>query len=189
VKTLIGGVIDVETTGFSPVQDQVVELGLVLFACDRSSGCLLQIVDQYDGLREPSCKIGYGAYMAHGLGRTALQGCDLDYRRLEEMLEQAAFLIAHNASFDKGFVVRLLPAATAKPWYCSMCGIDWRGKGFSHRGLQPLLAGHGIDPGQAHRALDDARATLQLISCRQANGDTYLSELLDLQGPGFASMG
>jgi DNA polymerase-3 subunit epsilon len=80
--------------------------------------------------------------------------------------------------FTSGFITRLFPAAGSKQWYCSMAGIDWRGKGYPNRRLQDLLLLHGIMPARSHRASDDVRATLDLLSYRQTCGTTYLSELL-----------
>ena len=50
---MLGCVVDVETTGFSPI-DEVVEIGLVLFAFERQNGQILGIIEEYAGLREPA---------------------------------------------------------------------------------------------------------------------------------------
>jgi DNA polymerase-3 subunit epsilon len=173
----LGCVVDVETTGFSPV-DEVVEIGLVLFAFERQSGQVLGIIEEYAGLREPACAIHPGALCVHGLTMDYLRGMRIDVMRVEDILFRTEFLIAHNAAFDARFVVPLFPTAGMKPWYCSMNGIDWRTKGFQSKGLQNLLSWHGIDAEQAHRAVEDARATLALLSMQQGNGMTYLYELV-----------
>ena len=45
--------VDVETTGLDHRSDEVVELAIVLFAYDRSTGRILDIIDNYTGLRDP----------------------------------------------------------------------------------------------------------------------------------------
>lgn len=176
-KLILGGVVDVETTGLSPVQDEIIELCIILFSLDLGTG-QLGIEEEYVGLREPACGIRPAAARINGITRADVYGKDLDYTRVTDIIHRADFLIAHNASFDRNFVTRLFPLAQTKTWYCSMAGIDWRGKGYPNRRLQDLLMLHGIFPGRAHRASDDVKATLELLSYRQSCGTTYLAELL-----------
>jgi DNA polymerase III subunit epsilon len=173
-----GAIVDVETTGFSPEYDEIIEICIILFHFNRETGIIGKVLDEYVGLREPACGIRPGAARVNGITLADVQGKDLDYLKVSAILEQAEFIIAHNASFDRGFLVRLFPQVADKTWFCSMSGINWRGKGFPNRRLQDLLSCHGISPGKAHRARDDVRATLELLSVSQGRGDTYLSELL-----------
>lgn len=174
----IGGCIDVETTGLSPHDDEVIELALVLFFYNHKTGEIAEMLDEYTGLREPDCSISRGASRVHGLTKRKLKGKDLDKGKILALLKQADFLISHNARFDYSFVTPLFPEVAAKPWYCSMNGINWRGKGFSSKGLQNLLNDHGIEVVQSHRALADARAVVTLLGRCNKKGKPYLSELL-----------
>jgi DNA polymerase-3 subunit epsilon len=167
----------VETTGFSAT-DEVVEIGLVLFAFERQSGQVSGIIEEYAGLREPGCAINPGALYVHGLTTDHLRGRRIDVLRVENILGRTELLIAHNAAFDARFIVPLFPIAGTKPWYCSMSGIDWKAKGCPSKGLQNLLSWHRIEILQAHRAVEDARATLMLLSSLQESGRTYLHELI-----------
>ncbi len=171
--------IDVETTGLNPAHEEIIELAITLFAFDGESGKILGIIDQYIGLREPSCSISRGAYMVHRISNQAVQGRILDRVKIESLISQADFLIAHNAGFDKGFVGKMFPVALSKPWYCSMNGIKWYQKGFPSKALQKLLTAHQIRVDQAHRAGADVRACLMLLSLMNQNGTTYLQEMLN----------
>lgn len=175
---LRASIVDVETTGLSPAQDEIVELALVLFSFDPRTGSDIQVLDEYSGLRDPGRPIPPGAAQAHGITDSDVRGRQLDDARIRSILARSHCLIAHNASFDRGFVEKLFPETRRLPWLCSMDGIDWRARGHASKGLQQLLAAHRIASGNAHRALDDARATLRLLSTVQPNGKTYLAELL-----------
>ncbi len=175
---LRAAIVDVETTGLNPRTDEVVELAAVLFSFDPHSGEVAEVLEEYSGLRDPGCPIPEGARRMHGISDADVRGKKLDEERIRGILRRAHFLIAHNAPFDRGFVERLFPETKAMTWLCSMEGIPWRQKGFLSKSLQSLLAAHRLDPGSAHRALDDARATLRLLSQRSQSGSTYLKELL-----------
>lgn len=175
---LRGAVLDVETTGLNPAEDEVVEFAIVLFSFDPVTGRVDRVLDRYSGLRDPGRPIPAGAQLMHGISDTDVRGRRLDANRIRSILSRAHYLIAHNATFDRGFVERLFPETRKMTWLCSMSGIKWKQRGFASKNLQNLLAAHGIDPGSAHRALDDAEATLKLLAQEKPDGGTYLRELL-----------
>ncbi|MBS4007509.1 MAG: hypothetical protein KGZ45_03665 [Clostridium sp.] len=170
--------LDVETTGLSARTEEVVELAICLFDFGRDSGEIIRIVDTYVGLREPGVPISAAAAHVHGLRLEDLRGRKLDHGRVEKIIQAADFIVAHNANFDRGFVVKLIPLSKRKQWLCSMSGVDWYGKGFPSRGLQNLLSSHGIHTKRSHRAEDDVRAALTLLGRRGQDGRTYFAELL-----------
>lgn len=174
----IAGFLDVETTGLDASTDEVVELAFYLFEYRRDSGEITRILDRYVGLREPTVPISPGAARVHGLSMEELRGKSLDLDRLEKMMDQAEFIVAHNATFDRGFIKRLLKNSIKKPWLCSMSGIDWKGRGFVSRSLQSLLREHGIDVDRGHRADEDVRSALELLSRKDEQGYSYFYELL-----------
>jgi DNA polymerase-3 subunit epsilon len=169
---------DVETTGLSNTSDEVIELGLVLFEFDAISGEVYGVVDEYTGLRDPGRPIPAGATEAHGLTWDDVRGKMLDDLAVRNIFARSTMMIAHNARFDRCFIERLYPEARRLRWICSMDGVAWRTKGCRSKGLQELLRHHNIVAEAAHRALDDARNTLLLLSHKQGDGRTYLSELL-----------
>lgn len=173
-----GAFIDVETTGLSPATHEILELAIVLFGYDERTGCITGTLDEYVGFREPDAEIPADATAVHGITEAMVKGHGLNESRIRTILDRAEFLVAHNAVFDYGFVVRLFPEAAFKPWLCSMRQVNWRSHGYSSRGLQNLLAAHAIQVGTAHRAADDCRGALRLLNHDGSRGTTYFSELL-----------
>lgn len=179
----VAGFIDVETTGLNPARDQIVELAIALFAYKRDTGEIVKVLEEYSGLREPTCPISPEALRVHRITGQMVRGKHLDHARIEAMIGKANFLVAHNASFDRGFVTGLFPLAGSKQWICSMNDINWRAKGFGSKSLQNLLHDHGIRPSEAHRAADDVRSALELLGRLSQAGRPYLSELLQRYQP------
>ncbi|MGC4379065.1 exonuclease domain-containing protein [Fictibacillus sp. Mic-4] len=170
--------IDIETTGLSIYKEEIIELAIVLFTFNRPSGEVLEIIDEYCELNEPSKPVSPGAANVHGIRQEDLIGKRLDNKRIENMMAQADLLVAHNASFEKGFLKRYFPLTSDMPWHCSMNGIQWKQYGFTSKKLGDLLFEHNIHADRLHRALDDVRATIHLISQKNAHGDFYFKELL-----------
>lgn len=183
----IAAFIDVETTGLSSFSDEIIEFAIVLFSFEKSTGRILDIIDEYCSFREPSIPISEQASRVNGIYMSNVKGQRLNYRRIEDMLDQCDFLISHNAEFDRAFVEKLLYVQVVnKKWYCSMRGINWKKQGCPTMNLQDLLKRYYIDCGKAHRALDDCRATVKLLSRCGRKGKTFLSELLK-HGPQMKS--
>jgi DNA polymerase III subunit epsilon len=75
----------------------------------------------------------------------------------------AVIVIAHNASFDRKFAERYWPLFKRKAWGCSATQVEWRKHGFEGSRLGYLLNGAGFFH-QAHRAVDDCHALLEILS-------------------------
>ena len=156
-------IVDVETTGLK-YTDEVIELAALLFEYDENTGAVGYILETYVGFREPSIRISSAAQQVHGITSEMVKGQKLDDQRIQDLLEQADFLIAHNAKFDKRFVAGLYPLAENKLWRCSMDQIDWFVKGHSSKGLQQIAGDLSITIQDSHRALADCQTVYQLLS-------------------------
>lgn len=173
-----GLVVDVETTGLNPRQDEIVELAAVPFAYDAANDGLVRLPGEYSGLRDPGTRIPTSAVAIHGITESMVRGLTLDSDKFLTLVGQSEFLVAHNAPFDYGFVTRLFPTTTKRPWLCSVRQIDWTRHGYSSRSLDALLAANGIARSVAHRAREDCDALLKLLACRNSESQSYCGELL-----------
>jgi DNA polymerase-3 subunit epsilon len=174
--------VDTETTGLT-LEDEMVEIGLLLFQFDRDTGEIMEIKGEYSGLREPKITMNKEAQAVHGIPFEQLKGKEFDDAKVKELIAQTEVFIAHNVEFDRPFVTKMYPEAGEKDWYCSMSGVAWKKKGFINRKLQYLIKEHQIEIGQAHRALDDVKGTYDLLCKKDKDsGKPYLVELMQ-NGP------
>lgn len=174
VFTRFGAVVDTETTGRSR-QDELIEIAIILFKFSRISGRVLKIVDGYNGLRYPRCKIHPQAKSKHGLSEHHLKGKTLDDERVMGLFNRADMVLAHNAGFDRRYITQLYPSLYWKNWHCTMNGVPWNELGFTSKGQDNLLIAHKIDGGRSHRAANDAKGLLHLLSLKNNDlGETYL---------------
>jgi DNA polymerase-3 subunit epsilon len=92
-----------------------------------------------------------------------VSGHRIDADAVTAFASDAAIVIAHNAAFDRKFAERYWPVFADKAWACSISNIEWRDHGFEGSRLSYLLAGVGMFH-EAHRAVDDCRALLEVLA-------------------------
>jgi DNA polymerase-3 subunit epsilon len=183
-ETGIAAFIDVETTGLSPRTDEVIEFAADLFAFDRKTGEILGVIDSYCSLREPAVPINPQASAINGITERMVRGKRLDNARITSIMSRAEFALAHNASFDRSFVVRLVPEAGQRDWFCSMRNVDWYAEGCEGRSLEHLLRRFGVANATVHRAGADNAATLTLLGRRGKDGHPFMRQILKAKEQG-----
>jgi DNA polymerase III epsilon subunit-like protein len=157
-------VIDVETTGFSPVNDRIVEIACALVDGDR-------VVDRWATLVNPRMAIPAGATAVHGITDQMVAGAPgigsaLTHTR---RLCYGRIVTAHFAQFDLSFV----GASVSSTALCTMRLARTLFPEAPNHKNQTLRRYLHIDrvagaEMRAHRALDDALVTAHvLIACRQ----------------------
>jgi DNA polymerase-3 subunit epsilon len=158
-------VIDVETTGLSTRNDDVIQLALLPFDYEPNTGRILTVHKSlaYDGLREPAGAISEEAMLITGITADMVAGKAIDERAVAAIVSEVDLIIAHNAYFDRVMVERHWPCFTEKPWGCTFHSIDWLREGFSAGKLDFL----GMQFGwfyDGHRAMADCEACLALLA-------------------------
>lgn len=155
-------VLDTETTGTDPDEDQVIELALLCFEYLPDSGQIVRVTRAYEGLEDPGRPIPPEATLIHGITDEMVAGQHLDDEAVKGLLQGACWVVAHNASFDRQFLERRLGVFETLPWVCSYAEIPWAQEGFAGAKLDYLASRHGFFY-EGHRSQIDCRALLEVL--------------------------
>lgn len=160
-ETKTGILLDTETTGLDHAKDEIIELGMVKFDY-TPDGRIVGVRDTFSAFNEPSAPISAEVTALTGITEEMVAGRKFDDAAVTAFAESGVITVAHNSSFDRRFVERYWPVFEHKAWACSMSEIDWRKHGFAGAQLGYLLNGVGYFH-QAHRAVDDCHALLEIL--------------------------
>lgn len=173
-----GILLDCETTGLDCAKDEIIELGMVKFDY-TPEGRIVGVRDTFSAFNEPSAPITAEVTALTGITNEVVAGQKFDDAAVTAFAESGVITIAHNSSFDRRFVERYWPVFEHKAWGCSMSEIDWRKHGFAGSQLGYLLHGAGYFH-QAHRAVDDCHALLEVLAFElPTTGSPALALLLE----------
>jgi DNA polymerase-3 subunit epsilon len=170
--------IDVETTGLDRASDAIIEFAAVPFRYGVDDGEIYDVGEGLSFLEDPGCPIPESVTELTGITEEMVRGKRIDDALVEALLSDASLIVAHNASFDRPFIERRLPAFAAKPWACSCIEVPWREHGCSGTKLEYILlkvAGEFYD---AHRAVDDCLVGIHVLASRGPTGELPFAQLL-----------
>ena len=154
--------LDFETTGLDTSRDEVIELGMVKFAYSDLDE-VTAVLDTFSSFNEPSVSIPPEIVALTGITDQMVSGQRIDLAAVSAFVADSNVIIAHHANFDRKFAERGWPVFIDKNWACSAQEIDWRKHGFDGSRLAYLLSGAGFFH-DAHRALDDCQAQLEVLA-------------------------
>jgi DNA polymerase-3 subunit epsilon len=159
----IGVVVDTETTGLDTDRDKIIELGFIAFEYDAGSGLIYRILHSYDEFEDPGEPLDEIVKQITGITDEMVAGRYLDDDKINVWLEKADLIIAHNATFDRQMLERRLPVSCKANWACTFNDINWQDEDISSPKLDYIAykLGFFFD---GHRAVNDARATLHLLT-------------------------
>lgn len=170
-------VLDTETTGLDQRNERVIELALLSVLVDTASGQPVGPVTSYESFEDPGKPIPAAITEITGIDDSMVRGQRIDDARVAELVQAADLIVAHNAGFDRPFVEARWPVFADKAWNCSFAGIDWKAQGSGSAKLEFLAHERGWFY-DAHRALVDCHALLQVLAEPLANGQSGLARLL-----------
>lgn len=181
-------VFDTETTGLEFGRDEIIELGAVSVTAAGEADCLDTLIRLSPGKRLPPFITNLTGITPEQLEREGVDkgaACGTFCRLLEGA--ERPLLVAYNAQFDLNFLYYFLrPFGKAEvlrlPRFLDALTVYRDRRDYPHK-LENAIEAYGL--GQtavnSHRAVDDARATVQLLEAMAAERDD-LASYLDLFG-------
>ena len=158
-----GLIVDLETTGTDPMQDRIIEIGLLEFALEEGQEPV--VTRMYGAVQDPGIPLSEEIKKLTGLDDIYLAGQAIDWDIVQGYFGRASIVLAHNAGFDRAFLLKRSELAiTHMHWGCSMRHVDWKSHGFRTRALNYLAADQGFINPFAHRALFDCATTLRIVA-------------------------
>ena len=166
IADTVFAVVDLETTGFDPQKDRIVQMAAVLV---NGRG---EVVDTFDTVVKPESPEEYehGAEHVHGISRQMVENGMPLSKALSRMwsLTDGRVFTAHNARFDISFleaesnrvgINRVVNDFVDTLALARRADIDRTRK----HSLQALCEHYGITVERAHEAMSDAKATASVL--------------------------
>ncbi len=172
-------VFDIETTGFSPTKNRIIEIGAVKV----SEG---KIVDRFSTFVDPLTPIPFEIEKLTGITDDMVMGAEQIDVVLPRFLEfcEGCILVAHNARFDMSFIMENCDRQGISHdfTYVDSVGIARIFlPGQKKHTLDAVAKALGVSLENHHRAVDDAEATaeifVKLIVLMEKEGITTLSQI------------
>jgi DNA polymerase-3 subunit epsilon len=174
----VGIIIDFETTGLDANKDEIIEVAMVKF-CYSNNDQITGVIGIFQAFNQPAVTIPPEIVELTGITNSMVAGHNIHAAALESFIDDASIFIAHNAAFDRKFAEESWSIFVHKHWACSATGIEWQKYGFGGVKLPYLLTQSGFFH-DAHRALDDCHATLEILAHDlPGTSTTALAVLLD----------
>ena len=155
-------VVDTETTGIDPNADEIIEVGVVIFEFNPTTGYATRVLDSFDALEQPSRPIPPETTLIHGITDDMVAGKRIDDDQVARLLKGVTLVIAHNAAFDRKLLERRFPVFETLPWACSFKEVAWALEGIGSSKLDYILNSMGYFH-EAHRAEADCLALLEIL--------------------------
>ena len=154
-------VFDIETTGFGPINDQIIEIGAVKIAGG-------EIVDKFSQFINPQIPIPYEIEKLTSINDSMVADAPLIDEVLPKFLEfcKDCVLVAHNASFDVGFISKkaeLMNISTDFTVADTVAMARTLLPDIKNYKLDVVAKELGISLENHHRAVDDAQCTAYIF--------------------------
>jgi DNA polymerase III subunit epsilon len=152
---------DLETAGRYPLESEICEIAAIKY---RNG----QLAETYQTLVRPQMPMSDEVIAIHGITNEMVANAPRIHEVIADFKKfvEGTYLIAHHAPFDMGFLtVAMEKANIPLPTLPVICSSRLARKiivGSTNHKLQTLIPFLGLEQGTAHRALDDARACLQV---------------------------
>lgn len=155
---------DIETTGGRYHNHRIIEIGMIKVVNGKK-------VDEYQSLIDPQCEIPESITRLTGITNEMVSKAPT-FRSLHEPIYEflnGSVFVAHNASFDYGFIKQEFERLSIKYSAKILCSLRLSRKlfpRFKRHDVSTLMQRYGIKVANRHRALDDAKVVwgfLQMV--------------------------
>jgi DNA polymerase III subunit epsilon len=151
-------IFDLETTGLSSERDAIVEIGAMVVRDEQMT------TETFETLVHPQRSIPFYVSKIHGITDRMVQGAPSIDKALPQFLEFVAGrqLVAHNASFDMGFIRASAARLGLEAPVRATCTVQLSKRAFpseSRHNLDAICARLGLRASTRHRALADVEVT------------------------------
>lgn len=160
--------IDLETTGLNEYEDEIIEIGLVLYAPEDKTIVEMESFLVQRGILggkaipdEIEALTGISELMRNAHGESVDQAA----ARLHLYLDRAHKVVAHNRDFETRFLgERLSIWIEDARWIDTRYDLPYEPESKGNGSLSEICMSHGIFNPCPHRALPDALAMMQLLA-------------------------
>ena len=155
-------VFDLETTGLSPVNDRIIEIGAVKITGKK-------ITDRFSAFVNPLIPIPFNIEQLTGITDAMVENADTVEKVLPEFLEFCgdAVMVAHNAGFDVGFIKEKARTVLGREFNCTVADTVALARALlpslGKFTLDHVAKALGVPPFNHHRAVDDAQACADIF--------------------------
>jgi len=170
--------IDLETTGLDKFSNEIIEVAMKLVSVDENTGNIIDVIDEYDSLQEPNSKITKIITEITGITNEMVEGKSIDWNIVNNIVNNSDMMVAHNASFDRGFFDLVSDLSKEKIWCCSVNDINWSDLGFSNKKQELLCIWHGFYY-SSHRAMNDVNALIHLVTHKSYKNEKPLRQIIN----------
>jgi DNA polymerase-3 subunit epsilon len=172
-------IVDIETTGGSPVTDKITEIAIIMHDGRK-------ITDEFVTLINPERNIPYHITSLTGITNEMVADAPRFYevaRRIVELTENKTF-VAHNSGFDYSFIRSEFRSLGYKYQREQLCTVKLSRKlipGLRSYSLGTLCSELGIEIIGRHRAAGDAMATARLFDILMDLNNTNGLDLFNIR--------
>ena len=154
-------IIDVETTGLSAKNEKITEIAIL-----QHDG--IKVTDSYQTLIYPEKKIPYRITQITGIDNQMVENAPKFYEVAKKIIEltEDKIIVGHNVRFDYSFLQHEFAEFGYAFQRKSLCTVKTSRKlipGQASYSLGKLTTSLGIEHGEKHRAMGDAKATALLF--------------------------
>jgi DNA polymerase III epsilon subunit-like protein len=153
--------LDIETSGFDPLTNEILEVGFVFF---KFTGKSIKITEEWTKVFKPNKPVS-----PHILGLTGISQQELDsaesFNVCREFIQEKlgkAVIVGHNINFDTQFL-EAFGLRFSGEMIDTLDLVQWILPTHHSYNLENLMHTFGISHKEAHRALADSKATLKLL--------------------------